>query len=237
MSIYLNEDETQRCNGYLEDIREGPQISKPTPSSGNPTIPYARTAKEFALAWARIVALSWPGSRSGGGGQRHGASHGNDAVRGLESHLCIEKYPTSTQEATLLRLGFVEHMEDDFEFFVQARRMLGEVEGSWLQQMLPWSFHQVKFAKVCLRLQHRLFPVGNSIRSTKHSTVSISIQRQHPGVNGRRNQLTRPQRYLGRVRTQGSSGCRDRYTHASVRRNTLRGYSESRNRPWLQDLP
>lgn len=151
MSIYLNEDETQRCNRYLEDIREGPQISKPMPPSGNPTTTYARTAKEFALAWSRIVALSWPGSRSGGSGERHDASHGNDAAQRLESHLCIEKYPTSTQEATLLRLGFVEQMEDDFEFFVRARRMLGEAEGSWIRQMLPWSFHQVKFAKVCFK--------------------------------------------------------------------------------------
>lgn len=156
MSIYLDEDETQRCNGYLEDIREGPQSSKPTPSSGNPTIPYARTAKEFALAWARIVALSWPGPRGGSSGRTHDTSHVSDTAQRLESHLCIEKYPTSTQEATLLRLGFVEHMEDDFEFFVRARRMLGEVEGSWIRQMLPWSYHQVKLAKVCFKAAESL---------------------------------------------------------------------------------
>lgn len=159
MSIYLNEDETQRCSGYIEDIREGPQISKPAPPSGNPTMTYARRAKAFALVWARIVALSWPGPRSGGSSRTDDTSHGSDTARGLESHLCIEKYPTSTQEATLLRLGLVEHMEDDFEFFVRARRMLGEGEGSWIRQLLPWSYHQVKLAKV--RFQASVFFVAH----------------------------------------------------------------------------
>lgn len=148
MSIYLDEDETQRCSGYLADNREKPPPSKPVARQESPAIAYLRTAKAILGAWARIYDASWRLSQYDRSRQSDNASHANDTTGRLKSHLCLEEYPTPTQDATLLTLGFLEDMEDDFEFFVQARRMLCRADGSWMRQLLPWSYHEVRFAKV-----------------------------------------------------------------------------------------
>ncbi|KAK2599880.1 hypothetical protein N8I77_011600 [Diaporthe amygdali] len=147
MSIYLDEDETERCGMYLEDFRGRPLISKPDVQSERPAITNARRATSIALAWSRIMASSWLGPQSGSSGRTHNASHGSVTAQRLESHFCIENHPSLTQQTTLLTLGCLEHMQDDFDFFVQARRMLGGAEGSWIRQMLPWSYHQVKLSR------------------------------------------------------------------------------------------
>lgn len=154
MSIYLNEDETQRCSGYLDDFRGRPLINQPAPRPGNPAIILARKARSFAAAWARILPLSWqvPGSlRSSRSQNTPGDS---DTAQRLESHLCIERYPSSTKETELLTLGSLECMQDDFEFFARARRMLDKAAGGWTRQMLPWSYHQVVLSRVCLKTSH-----------------------------------------------------------------------------------
>lgn len=154
MSIYLDEDETRRCSGYLEETRGRPLTNKPAPRSGNPVIIYARKAGSVAAAWARILALSLQSPQSLGSGRPHYAPDNSDTTQRLESHLCIEKYSSSTHDTQLLTLGFVERMQDDFELFVQARRMLVQAEGSWIRQMLPWSYHQVVLSRVCLKTSH-----------------------------------------------------------------------------------
>lgn len=169
MSIYLDEDETERCGMYLEDFRGRPLISKPDVQSERPAITNARRATSIALAWSRIMASSWLGPQSGSSGRTHNASHGSVTAQRLESHFCIENHPSLTQQTTLLTLGCLEHMQDDFEFFVQARRMLGEAEGSWIRQILPWSYHQVKLSRVCisLKLHPRVFVIENC-KKKKH---------------------------------------------------------------------
>lgn len=154
MSIYLNEDETQRCSGYLEEIHGKPVVNKPALRSGNPAIIFATKARSFAAAWARILPLSWqyPGSLRSTRSQN--APDDSDTAQRLESHLCIERYPSSTNETELLTLGFLERMQDDFELFVRARRMLDRTAGSWIRQMLPWSYHQVVLSRVCLKISH-----------------------------------------------------------------------------------
>ncbi|KAG8160982.1 hypothetical protein KVR01_009246 [Diaporthe batatas] len=151
MSIYLSEDETQRCSGYLEDIRGKSPTSKPAIQHESPDITYYQKAKAIVEAWARIQILSWQLSRGSSNVRASNASPANagDTREQLESHLCLEKYPTPTQDATLLRLKSIEHMEDDFEFFVRARSMMCDAEGSWLRQLLPWSYRDVRFSKVC----------------------------------------------------------------------------------------
>lgn len=155
MSIDLNEDETSRCSWYLEDIRGRPQINKPAPRSGNLAMIYVKKARSFAAAWARILAPSWqiPGSLSSS------LSHNNtvndsDTVQRLESHLLIEKYSSSTRGTELLTIGSLERMQDDFELFVRARRMLGEAERGWIRRMLPWSYHEVVLSRVGLQSLH-----------------------------------------------------------------------------------
>lgn len=152
MSIYLKEDETRRCSGYLEDIRGRPLINKPAPRSGNPAIVYARKATSFAAAWIRILASSWqsPGSPSSSRWHRN-TSDDSDTAQRLESHLLIENYSSSTHDTKMLTLGAMERMQDDFELFVRARRLLGGAEGSWTRHMLPWSYHEVVLSRVGLK--------------------------------------------------------------------------------------
>ncbi|KAG6355901.1 hypothetical protein INS49_015285 [Diaporthe citri] len=155
MSVYLNEDETQRCSGYLEDVHGRPRANKPMLRSGNPAIVYARKASSFAAAWARILALSWQSPGSLRNSRSHNTPDDSDTARRLESHLCIEKHPSSKHDTELLTLRFLERMQDDSELFVQARRILGEAQGSWIRQLLPWSYHRDVLARF-------RFPSSNS---------------------------------------------------------------------------
>lgn len=151
MSIYLDEDETQRCSGYLEETHARSLTDKPERRSGNPAVNYVRRLRSFATAWARILALSWQSPASLRSSRSHNTPGDSDTSQRLESHLLIEKYPSSAHDTELLTLGFLERMQDDFELFVQARRMLGGAGGSWIRQMLPWSYHQVVLSRVCLK--------------------------------------------------------------------------------------
>lgn len=176
MSIYLNEDETQRCSWYVRDISG---TSKPDVQAERPSISYAGRAKSLAAAWARNLAWSWPGPARMNNARLHDASRGSDTAQGLESHFCTERYPSSAKGTTLLRLGFLEDIQDDFEFFVQARRLLGKAEGSWIRQMLPWSYDQVKLSRVRpLIFVIPYFTLGPNFKNTKPSTVPVSIQWQ-----------------------------------------------------------
>lgn len=156
MSIYLNEDETQRCSGYREDNHGNPLINKPALRSGNSVITYAKNLRSFAAAWARILAMSWqsPSSGSLSSSRLHKTADDSDTAQRLESHLCLEKFLSPTHDTELLTLGSMESMQDDFQLFVRARRMLGEAEESWARQLLPWSYHQVVLSRVGLKSSH-----------------------------------------------------------------------------------
>lgn len=153
MSIYLNEDETQRCSGYREGNRGSPLINKPALRSGDAVITYAKNVRSFAAAWARILAISWQSQSTGGlsSSRVHKIADDSDTAQRSESHLCVEKFLSPTHDTELLTLGSMESMEDDFQLFVSARRMLGEAEGSWARQLLPWSYHQVVLVRVGLK--------------------------------------------------------------------------------------
>lgn len=153
MSIYLNEDETQRCSGYREDNRGSPLINKPALRSENSVITYAKNVRSFAAAWARILAMSWQSQSTGSlsSSRLHKIADDSDIAQRLESHLCVEKFLSPTRDTELLTLGTMEDVQDDFQLFVRARRMLGEAEGSWARQLLPWSYHQVVLARVGLK--------------------------------------------------------------------------------------
>lgn len=156
MSIYLNEDETQRCSGYPEDNRGSPLINKPALRSENSVITYTKNVRSFAAAWARILAMSWQ-SRSTGSlssSRLHKIADDSDTAQRLESHLCVEKFLSPTHDTELLTLGSMENMQDDFQLFVRARRMLGEAEGTWARQLLPWSYHKVVLSRVGLKSSH-----------------------------------------------------------------------------------
>lgn len=156
MSIYLNEDETQRCSGYPEDNRGSPLINKPTLRSENSVITYAKNVRSFAAAWARILAMSWQSQSTGSlsSSRLHKFADDSDTAQRLENHLCVEKFLSPTHDTKLLTLSSMESMQDDFQLFVRARRMLGEAEGSWARQLLPWSYHQVVLSRVGLKSSH-----------------------------------------------------------------------------------
>lgn len=156
MSIYLNEEETQRCSEYPEASRGSPLINKPALRSGNAVITYAKNARSFAAAWARILAISWQSQSTGSlsSSRVYKIPNDSDTAQRLESHLCVEKFLSPTHETELLTLGSMEAMQDDFQLFVRARRMLGEAEGSWARQLLPWSYHQVVLSRVGLKNSH-----------------------------------------------------------------------------------
>lgn len=155
MSIDLNEDETRRCSGYLEDISGRSMTNRSPLGSKSPAMNYIKKASSFAAAWARILALSWQSPGSPRSSQLHNAPEDRDTAQRLETHLCIEKYSSSTHDTQLLTLRFLERMQDDFELFVRARRMLGEAEGGWIRQLLPWSYHKVVLTRVCPKTSYR----------------------------------------------------------------------------------
>lgn len=155
MSIYLNEDETQRCSGYRGD-HGSPLMNKPALRSENSVITYAKNVRSFAAAWARILAMSWRSQSTGSlsNSRLYKIADDSDTAQRLESHLCVEKFLSPTHDTELLTLGSLESMQDDFQLFFRARRMLGEAEGSWARQLLPWSYHQVVLSRVGLKSSH-----------------------------------------------------------------------------------
>lgn len=75
----------------------------------------------------------------------------------MESHLCVDKCWSSTHDTRMITLESVEHIKSDFAYFRQARQILTQAEGGWLQRKLSWrSCTRVTLSRVRVSVLARL---------------------------------------------------------------------------------
>lgn len=156
MSIALNEDETQRYTQHLDGIsgrpRQAPDCLPPLQSE----MPANMSSSEIIRLVAEILVGSLPWSWLSPGRGSSDTSrkdfHGNGTTQQMKTRLGVDEHFPSIHEARVLTVESVERMESDFEFFIRARRILSEAEGSSLQQSLSLrSYTEVNLPKVRLR--------------------------------------------------------------------------------------
>jgi hypothetical protein len=67
-----------------------------------------------------------------------------------ESYLCFDKAWMATKKPCLTIMA-VDGILDDRDFFLQARKVLRDARGGWLQNLISWkSVNKVELSQVCL---------------------------------------------------------------------------------------
>ncbi|KAI7775456.1 basic-leucine zipper transcription factor DNA binding nucleus regulation of transcription [Diaporthe eres] len=59
----------------------------------------------------------------------------------MEAYLCADKCWTTIKGTRMRTVTAVDNMQSDFDFFYEARNLLSQAEGNWLQRNLSWWSH------------------------------------------------------------------------------------------------
>lgn len=153
MSILLNKDEALRHCGGRIDYHGNSNIlpvCQPAPLTGTPTSTSAGGIENpKSSAWKQILLRSWTTTDGGSTGPASSDPGDKGATQQMESHLCVDKCWSSTHDTRMITVESVEHMKSDYDYFCQARHILSQAEGGWLQRKLSWrSYTRVNLSRV-----------------------------------------------------------------------------------------
>lgn len=153
MSILLNKDEALRHCGGRIDYHGNSNIlpvCQPAPLTGTPTSTSAGGIENpKSSTWKQILLRSWTTTDGGSIGPASNDPGDKGATQQMESHLCVDKCWSSTHDTRMITVESVEHMKSDYDYFRQARHILSQAEGGWLQRKLSWrSYTRVNLSRV-----------------------------------------------------------------------------------------
>lgn len=161
MSILLDVAETMRLSRLGNDYHGNSNIL-PVCQPVSQTTTSASTssngdAEPGNLTWKKMMLWSWMRNEGGCTDPPKREPGNKSTAQHMESHLCVDKCWSSTHDTRMITLESVEYMKSDFDYFCQARHILSQAEGGWLQRKLSWrSYTRVTLSRVCVILSSRL---------------------------------------------------------------------------------
>ena len=155
MSIILNKEETLRHGGGRNNYYGSSSIlpvCQPTSQTGtSASTSTSGGADPKDSGWKQVLPWSWKKSDRGNSGPPRSDPGNKGTAQQMESHLCVDKCWSSTHDTRMITLESVEHMKSDYEYFREARHILSQAEGGWLQRKLSWrSYTRVTLSRVCV---------------------------------------------------------------------------------------
>lgn len=155
MSILLNENDTRRHSGGRTDYHGSSSIlpvCQPAPHTGASGSTFTgEGVKSTGSAWRMILPWSWMEGDENSDGLSSKDFGDKGTGQQMESHLCVDKCWSSTHDTRMITLESLGHMKCDYDYFRQARYILSQTEGSWLQRKLSWrSYTRVTLSRVCV---------------------------------------------------------------------------------------
>lgn len=153
MSILLDAAETMRLSRLGNDYHGNSSVlpvCQPTAHTATSTSTYTSGSVESQISsWKKLLPWSWMRDDGGCIGPSSSQPGDKGTAQHMESHLCVDKCWSSTHDTRMTTLESVEHMKSDFDYFWQARHILSQAEGSWLQRKLSWrSYTRVTLSRV-----------------------------------------------------------------------------------------
>lgn len=160
MSVLLDAAETMRLSRHGNDYHGNssvlPICQPPAHTAASASTYTSGSVESKTSAWKKF--LPWSRTRDNGGcigPSKHPGDKGTS--QHMESHLCVDKCWSSTHDTRMITLESVEHMKSDFDYFCQARHILSQAEGGWLQRKLSWrSYTRVTLSRVRVSVLARL---------------------------------------------------------------------------------
>lgn len=158
MSIILNQSETEEfCTNQIQAQGESHPmnilpIAQPRSYQSNDTQAPSKimARKPFWKRWIEHI------SQLSNAGKPNPPGPGNSTgTTQMEAYLCADKCWTTIKDTRMRTVTAVDNMQSDFDFFYEARNLLSQAEGNWLQPKLSWrSYTSVAFSRFHFLFDH-----------------------------------------------------------------------------------